>query len=119
VKHDVLDWHGDHLFTNFHRLLTYLVQHGYYVEILTSPITCFDASQYGALLIVDAEEEYYPEVCLGVPASAHGGMCVPACLQQRRKGQESPIMRTRAPESWVGSFGWMTPSVRELFGFGN
>jgi hypothetical protein len=29
---------------------------GYYVEVLGSPYTCFDASQYGTLMIVDAEE---------------------------------------------------------------
>jgi len=34
---------------------------GYYVEVLGSPYTCFDARQYGALLIVDPEEEYFPE----------------------------------------------------------
>lgn len=38
----------------------------YFVEILGSPLTCFDASQYAALLIVDAEEEYYPEVRRGM-----------------------------------------------------
>ena len=31
------------------------------MEILGSPFTCFDASQYGTLLIADAEEEYFPE----------------------------------------------------------
>lgn len=34
---------------------------GYYVEVLGAPFTCFDASQYGTLLIVDPEEEYFPE----------------------------------------------------------
>ena len=34
---------------------------GYYVEVLGSPFTCFDASNYGALLIVDPEEEFFPE----------------------------------------------------------
>jgi membrane-bound transcription factor site-1 protease len=24
IKHDILDWHGDHLFTNFHNLYNYL-----------------------------------------------------------------------------------------------
>lgn len=28
----------------------------YYVEILTNPYTCFDALNYGALLIVDIED---------------------------------------------------------------
>lgn len=34
---------------------------GYYVEVLGSPFTCFDASQYGTVLLVDSEEEYFPE----------------------------------------------------------
>ena len=34
---------------------------GYYIEVLGSPLTCFDASGYGALLIVDSEEEFFPE----------------------------------------------------------
>jgi hypothetical protein len=32
------------------------------VEVLSSPLTCFNASHYGALLIVDPEEEYYAQV---------------------------------------------------------
>ena len=31
---------------------------GYFLEILGSPLTCFDAKQYGALMLVDPEEEY-------------------------------------------------------------
>lgn len=34
---------------------------GYYVEVLGCPFTCFDASQYGTVLLVDSEEEYFPE----------------------------------------------------------
>jgi hypothetical protein len=34
---------------------------GYYLEVLGSPFTCFDASQYGTVLLVDSEEEYFPE----------------------------------------------------------
>lgn len=34
---------------------------GYYVEVLGFPYTCFDARNYGALLLVDPEEEYFPE----------------------------------------------------------
>lgn len=34
---------------------------GYYVEVLGAPLTCFDASNYGTLLIVDPEEEFFPE----------------------------------------------------------
>lgn len=32
---------------------------GYYLEVLASPATCFNASAYGALLIVDSEDEFY------------------------------------------------------------
>ena len=34
---------------------------GYYVEVLGVPYTCFEASNYGALLVVDPEEEFFPE----------------------------------------------------------
>ena len=39
----------------------HLRSNGYFVEVLGSPFTCFDAKQYSTLLIVDAEEEYFPE----------------------------------------------------------
>eukprot|EP00210_Caulerpa_lentillifera_P002967 g2833.t1 len=61
VKTDVLDWHGDHLHTNFHSMYNDLLDHGYYIEILGSPFTCFNASEYGTLLIVDPEDVFYPE----------------------------------------------------------
>lgn len=61
---DMLDWHGDHLHTNFKPLFDHF--HGtsgsprHHLEILGSPFTCFDASNYGTLLIVDPEAEYAP-----------------------------------------------------------
>ena len=58
VKTDILDWHGDHPHTNFHAAFDALRAAGYFVEILGSPLTCFDASAYGALLLVDSEEEF-------------------------------------------------------------
>jgi len=61
VKHDVLDWHGDMLWTNFHTTFDVLRAAGYFVEVLASPWTCFDAERYGALIVVDPEDEYYPE----------------------------------------------------------
>ena len=39
----------------------HLKTNGYYVEVLGSPYTCFDASHYGTLLVVDPEEEFFPE----------------------------------------------------------
>ncbi|CAN6456446.1 unnamed protein product [Victoria cruziana] len=61
VRNDILDWHGDHLHTNFHIMFNMLRDTGYYVETLGSPLTCFDANQYGTLLMVDLEDEYYRE----------------------------------------------------------
>jgi len=58
---DILDWHGDHPHTNFHTLYDTLRREGYFLEVLGSPLTCFDANQYGTLLIVDSEEEFYDE----------------------------------------------------------
>ncbi|KAF6143912.1 hypothetical protein GIB67_001706, partial [Kingdonia uniflora] len=34
---------------------------GYFVEKLGSPLTCFDTRQYGTLLMVDLEDEYFEE----------------------------------------------------------
>jgi membrane-bound transcription factor site-1 protease len=61
VRNDILDWHGDHLHTNYHGMFDALRDAGYYVETLGSPLTCFDATQYGTLLMVDLEDEYYSE----------------------------------------------------------
>lgn len=61
VRSDILDWHGDHLHTNFHIMFNMLRDAGYYVETLGSPLTCFDAQQYGTLLLVDLEDEYFEE----------------------------------------------------------
>ncbi|CAI0628858.1 unnamed protein product [Linum tenue] len=61
VRNDILDWHGDHLHTNFHIMFNMLRDAGYYVETLGSPFTCFDARHYGTLLLVDLEDEYFAE----------------------------------------------------------
>ncbi|KAJ6794314.1 subtilisin-like protease SBT6.1 isoform X1 [Iris pallida] len=61
VRNDILDWHGDHLHTNFHIMYNMLRDAGYHVETLGSPLTCFDASRYGTLLMVDLEDEYFRE----------------------------------------------------------
>lgn len=61
VRNDILDWHGDHPHTNFHTMFNMLSDAGYYVEALGSPLTCFDARQYGTLLLVDLEDEYFEE----------------------------------------------------------
>jgi len=61
VHRDILDWHGDHPHTNFHEMYDYLRKSGYYVEVLGSPYTCFRASEYGALFVVDSEDVFYEE----------------------------------------------------------
>lgn len=61
MKNNPLDWNGDHVHTNFRDMYNYVRRQGYFIEVLGSPITCFNATQYGTLLIVDSEEEYFPE----------------------------------------------------------
>lgn len=61
IKSDHLDWRGDHIHTNFKDMYTHLRNGGYYVEVLGAPFTCFNASNYGTLLIVDPEEEFFTE----------------------------------------------------------
>ncbi|KAJ9548716.1 hypothetical protein OSB04_021259 [Centaurea solstitialis] len=61
VRDDILDWHGDHLHTNFHIMFNTLRDAGYFFETLGSPLTCFDAYKYGTLLMVDLEDEYFEE----------------------------------------------------------
>nr|CAD7398045.1 unnamed protein product [Timema poppensis] len=59
MKNDPLDWNGDHIHTNFKDMYQHLRNSGYYLEVLGSPFTCFDASQYGMVLLVDPEEEQW------------------------------------------------------------
>ncbi|XP_046910732.2 membrane-bound transcription factor site-1 protease [Dermatophagoides farinae] len=61
IKYDPLDWNADHIHTNFREMYQHLRSNGYYLEVLGQPFICFDAKQYGALLIVDPEEEFFPE----------------------------------------------------------
>lgn len=61
MKNDPLDWNADHIHTNFRDMYGSLRSAGYFVEVLGSPLTCVDASQYGALLMVDSEDEFFPE----------------------------------------------------------
>ncbi|CAF4464078.1 unnamed protein product [Rotaria socialis] len=60
-KNDPLDWNADHIHTNFRHVYEHLRNAGYFIEVLGKPYTCFDASLYGTLLIVDPEEEFFVE----------------------------------------------------------
>ncbi|KAL6064719.1 Membrane-bound transcription factor site-1 protease [Balamuthia mandrillaris] len=61
MKTEPFDWNGDHIHTNLKDMYTMLRRYGYFVEVLGSPFTCFNASEYGTLLLVDPEEEFFPE----------------------------------------------------------
>lgn len=61
IKSDPLDWRSDHIHTNFRDMYQHLRNLGYYIETLGMPYTCFNATNYGALLIVDPEEEFFDE----------------------------------------------------------
>ena len=56
-----LDWHADHVHTNFRELWLHLRSLDYYIDVLGEPYTCFDAENYGTLMIVDPEDEFFPE----------------------------------------------------------
>jgi hypothetical protein len=45
VRSDILDWHGDHPATNYHDMYDALRDAGYFLEVLGSPLSCFDAQQ--------------------------------------------------------------------------
>eukprot|EP01087_Luapelamoeba_hula_P020230 TRINITY_DN6871_c0_g1_i1.p1 TRINITY_DN6871_c0_g1~~TRINITY_DN6871_c0_g1_i1.p1 ORF type:complete len:1117 (+),score=136.46 TRINITY_DN6871_c0_g1_i1:101-3451(+) len=61
VKNEPFDWNGDHVHTNFKDMYTYLREWGYFVEVLGEPFLCFNASHYSTLLLIDSEEEFFPE----------------------------------------------------------
>ncbi|KIY97835.1 hypothetical protein MNEG_10128 [Monoraphidium neglectum] len=74
IKSDILDWHGDHPYTNYYDMYTALIKKGYYLEILSSPVTCVDLRNYGSYLVVDSEDEWYPQEVAAVEAAVkqHG-----------------------------------------------
>ncbi|XP_022904811.1 membrane-bound transcription factor site-1 protease isoform X2 [Onthophagus taurus] len=76
IKNDPLDWNGDHIHTNFKDMYQHLRNSGYYIEVLGSPFNCFDASQYGTLLIVDPEEEYFPEEISKIKRDVDAGLSI-------------------------------------------
>lgn len=76
MKNDPLDWNGDHIHTNFKDMYHHLRSNDYYVEVLGSPFTCFDAQHYSTLLIVDAEEEYFPEEVTKLKRDIDNGLSV-------------------------------------------
>lgn len=76
MKNDPLDWNGDHIHTNFKDMYHHLRSSGYFIEVLGAPYTCFDATQYGALLLIDPEEEYFPEEVTKLKRDVDHGLSV-------------------------------------------
>jgi membrane-bound transcription factor site-1 protease len=60
IKQEPFDWNGDHPYTNFRDMFNFLRENGFFLEILGAPYTCFNASNYGTLLVVDPEDEFFP-----------------------------------------------------------
>ncbi|KAH8360567.1 hypothetical protein KR200_009024 [Drosophila serrata] len=71
VKSDPLDWRADHIHTNFKDMYTHLRNVGYYIDVLREPFTCFNASDYGALLIVDPEKEFADDEILAIQENVY------------------------------------------------
>eukprot|EP01080_Neovahlkampfia_damariscottae_P002297 gene2297-2470_t len=55
---DILDWNGDHIYTNYREMYNYLRRKGYFIEILNQNLIKFNSNNYGTLLMMDLEEEY-------------------------------------------------------------
>lgn len=55
---DPFDWNADHLHTNFKKLYQDLISLGFFIEVLSEPLTCFDASNYGTLILMDTEDDF-------------------------------------------------------------
>ncbi|GAB6026455.1 Membrane-bound transcription factor site-1 protease, variant 3 [Chamberlinius hualienensis] len=76
MRNDPLDWNGDHIHTNFKDMYQHLRSIGYFVEVLGTPLTCFSANNYGTLLMVDGEEEYFPEEIAKLKKDVDAGLSV-------------------------------------------
>jgi hypothetical protein len=57
---EMMDLHGDHPHTNYRSLSRELREAGFSVELLGGDFTTFNASDYGALLLLDPEEPFLP-----------------------------------------------------------
>ena len=98
MKNDPLDWNGDHIHTNFRDMYASLRSAGYFVEVLGSPFTCFDANQYGALLMVDLEDEFFPEevdkLKIDVEQKGLSVVCKHKCLYLNSDLTLNPVARS-------------------------
>ncbi|TYZ57718.1 hypothetical protein PybrP1_006293 [[Pythium] brassicae (nom. inval.)] len=68
-RHELLDAAGDHPHTNFHQLWNFLRADGFFVEILPFEYSCVALAQYGAVLLVDPEEEFFADEVAALQAA--------------------------------------------------
>lgn len=76
VGGDALDWNGDHPHTNFHPFYKAVKDKGYFLEVLGHDFSCFDASLYSTLIIVDSEEEFFEEEAKKLEQDIKDGLSV-------------------------------------------
>lgn len=89
VTSDILDWHGDHPHTNYHDMYDALREAGYFLEVLASPLTCFDASKVRS-----------PP--MGSPVTGHGFGSLP-CMERFLNGpMAAHCLKPQAePKAWL------------------
>lgn len=58
---ELLDSAGDHPHTNFHQLWNFLIDQGFFIEILPFELSCVKLEQYGVVMMIDPEEEFFDE----------------------------------------------------------
>lgn len=136
-QNDVLDWTADHLHTNFRGLYNHLRSVGYFVEvcsaarfergrfptrhaalmvwqILGNDWTCFDATEYGTLLVVDSEEEFFAEEVAKLRqdvASAGLSVLVVADWYNADVVQQARFFDVSTRSWWTPITGYVTRSV--------
>ena len=112
------DWNGDHIHTNFRSLFTQLRSHDYYIEVLGKPLTCFDASNYGALLLVDTEDEFFPAELekLRTDVTQHGlSVVVVADWYNTAVIEKIKFFDENTQEWWIpGTGGANVPALNDL-----
>lgn len=70
---DLLDWNGDEPLTNFRSMFLHLRRRGYFIDVLTDDF-CFDAADYGALVLVDSEDVFSPAELDKIQADVKDGL---------------------------------------------
>ncbi|CAG0912859.1 unnamed protein product, partial [Notodromas monacha] len=112
MKNDPLDWNGDHIHTNFRDMYQHLRNAGYYVEVLGVPYTCFDAQNYGVLLVVDPEEEFFPEEVTKLKRDVESGSLYNTTVMKKVKFYDENTRQWWIPDTGAVNI----PAVNDLIG---